>query len=178
MSLKKLSIADVDVASKRVLIRVDFNVPQDKADPSKITNTARIEGALPTIQMCLDKGAKSVVLMSHLGRPDGNVVPKFSLAPVAAALEALIKKPVAMMKDCVGAEAEAACADPAPGSIILLENLRFHVEEEGKGVDAAGNKITADAAAVPRGGGTARGEGTRPNCRLAGEYGLTGQQGS
>ena len=89
MSLKKLSIADVDVASKRVLIRVDFNVPQDKADPSKITNTARIEGALPTIQMCLDKGAKSVVLMSHLGRPDGNVVPKFSLAPVAAALEAL-----------------------------------------------------------------------------------------
>ena len=129
MSLKKLSIADVDVASKRVLIRVDFNVPQDKADPSKITNTARIEGALPTIQMCLDKGAKSVVLMSHLGRPDGNVVPKFSLAPVAAALEALIKKPVAMMKDCVGAEVEAACADPAPGSIILLENLRFHVEE-------------------------------------------------
>ena len=143
MSLKKLSIADVDVASKRVLIRVDFNVPQDKADPSKITNTARIEGALPTIQMCLDKGAKSVVLMSHLGRPDGNVVPKFSLAPVAAALEALIKKPVAMMKDCVGAEVEAACADPAPGSIILLENLRFHVEEEGKGVDAEGNKTKA-----------------------------------
>ena len=143
MSLKKLSIADVDVASKRVLIRVDFNVPQDKADPSKITNTARIEGALPTIQMCLDKGAKSVVLMSHLGRPDGNVVPKFSLAPVAAALEALIKKPVAMMKDCVGAEVEAACADPAPGSIILLENLRFHVEEEGKGVDADGNKTKA-----------------------------------
>ena len=143
MSLKKLSIADVDVASKRVLIRVDFNVPQDKADPSKITNTARIEGALPTIQMCLDKGAKSVVLMSHLGRPDGNVVPKFSLAPVAAALEALIKKPVAMMKDCVGTEVEAACADPAPGSIILLENLRFHVEEEGKGVDAEGNKTKA-----------------------------------
>ena len=143
MSLKKLSIADVDDASKRVLIRVDFNVPQDKADPSKITNTARIEGALPTIQMCLDKGAKSVVLMSHLGRPDGNVVPKFSLAPVAAALEALIKKPVAMMKDCVGAEVEAACADPAPGSIILLENLRFHVEEEGKGVDAEGNKTKA-----------------------------------
>merc|ERR1719163_2774325 len=143
MSLKKLSIADVGVASKRVLIRVDFNVPQDKADPSKITNTARIEGALPTIQMCLDKGAKSVVLMSPLGRPDGNVVPKFSLAPVAAALEALIKKPVTMMKDCVGAEVEAACADPAPGSIILLENLRFHVEEEGKGVDAEGNKTKA-----------------------------------
>ena len=148
MSLKKLSIADVDVASKRVLIRVDFNVPQDKADPSKITNTARIEGALPTIQMCLDKGAKSVVLMSHLGRPDGNVVPKFSLAPVAAALEALIKKPVAMMKDCVGAEVEAACADPAPGSIILLENLRFHVEEEGKGVDASGEKVKAKPESV------------------------------
>ena len=71
MSLDKASINDIDVKDKRVLMRVDFNVPQDKNDPSVITNTARIDGAMPTINYCLEKGAKSVVLMSHLGRPDG-----------------------------------------------------------------------------------------------------------
>jgi len=152
MGLNKLQLSAVDVSSKRVLIRVDFNVPQDKADPSKITNTARIEGALPTIKYCLDKGAKSVVLMSHLGRPDGNKVEKFSMAPVAKALEGLLGKPVTFLPDCVGPEVEAACADPAPGSVILLENLRFHVEEEGKGVTEAGEKVKAsqDATAAFR----------------------------
>ena len=143
MSLNKKKIEDVDVTGKRVLMRVDFNVPQDKKDPTKITNTQRIEGALPTIKGCLDKGAKAVVLMSHLGRPDGQKKPEFSMAPVAKALEELLGKPVTFLTDCVGAEVEAACADPAPGSIILLENLRFHVEEEGKGVDAEGNKTKA-----------------------------------
>jgi len=140
----KLTIDDVDVAGKRIFMRVDFNVPQDKKDPTVITNTQRIDGALPTIKKVLDKGAKSVVLASHLGRPDGSVVEKFSLAPVAKILEEKLGKPVTFCKDCVGAEVEATCADPAAGSVILLENLRFHVEEEGKGVDAEGNKIKAD----------------------------------
>lgn len=148
MSLNKKTITDVALSGQRVLIRVDFNVPQDKADPSKITNTQRIEGALPTIQHCLDQGCKSVVLMSHLGRPDGRRQDKFSLAPVAKALEGLLKKPVQFLSDCAGAEVEAACADPAPGSVILLENLRFHLEEEGKGVAEDGSKVKADPAAV------------------------------
>lgn len=140
----KLKIENVDLSGKRVFMRVDFNVPQDKADPTKITNTQRIDGALPTIKYALEKGAKSVVLASHLGRPDGCVVEKFSLAPVAKIVEEKIGKPVTFLKDCCGAEVEAACADPAPGTVILLENLRFHVEEEGKGVDADGNKLKAD----------------------------------
>jgi len=139
-----MKITDVDVAGKRVFIRVDFNVPQDKADPTKITNTQRIDGALPTIKYCLDNGCKSVVLASHLGRPDGCVVPKFSLAPVAKIVEEKIGRPVTFCSDCCGADVEVTCADPAMGSVILLENLRYHVEEEGKGVDADGNKIKAD----------------------------------
>ena len=79
--------------------------------------------------------------MSHLGRPDGHVVPKDSLGPVAVKLEELLGSKVTFLKDCVGAEIEAACADPASGSVILLENLRFHVEEEGKGEDETGKKV-------------------------------------
>merc|ERR1712232_1097824 len=135
---------DVDVSDKRVFMRVDFNVPQDKKDPTIITNTQRIDGALPTIKSVLEKGAKSVVLASHLGRPDGCVVEKYSLAPVAKILTEKLGKEVTMCKDCCGEEVEGICADPAPGSVILLENVRFHVEEEGKGVDADGNKIKAD----------------------------------
>jgi phosphoglycerate kinase len=148
MALNKLKIDAVDVASKRIFIRVDFNVPQDKKDPSIITNTQRIDAALPTIKYCLEKGAKSVVLCSHLGRPDGCVVEKYSLAPVAKCLEGKLGKPVTMLKDSCGAEVEAACADPAAGSVILLENIRYHVEEEGKGVDKDGNKIKADKEAT------------------------------
>ena len=148
MSLAKKQLKDVDVAGKRVLIRVDFNVPQDKKDPNVITNTQRIDGAMPTINYCLEKGAKAVILMSHLGRPDGTPNPKYSLAPVAKALEGIVKKPVTFLSGCVGAEVEAACADPPAGSVILLENLRFHVEEEGKGVDANGEKIKADKEAT------------------------------
>merc|ERR1719387_758867 len=149
-TLNKLRIDSVDVKDKRVFIRVDFNVPQDKEDPNIITNTQRIDGALPTIQYCLDQGAKSVVLASHLGRPDGNAVEKFSLAPVAKCLEGKLGKPVLFLKDSCGAEVEAACADPASGSVILLENVRFNIEEEGKGVDKDGNKIKADKDATAK----------------------------
>jgi phosphoglycerate kinase len=142
--MKKVALSSLDVTDKRVLIRVDFNVPQDKKDPSVITNTARIDGAMPTINYCIEKGAKSVVLMSHLGRPDGSAKPEFSMAPVAVALEKIAGKKVTFLQNCVGDEVEAACPDPAKGSIILLENLRYHVEEEGKGVDADGNKVKAD----------------------------------
>eukprot|EP00316_Scyphosphaera_apsteinii_P008785 CAMPEP_0119299432 /NCGR_PEP_ID=MMETSP1333-20130426/1499_1 /TAXON_ID=418940 /ORGANISM="Scyphosphaera apsteinii, Strain RCC1455" /LENGTH=473 /DNA_ID=CAMNT_0007300855 /DNA_START=32 /DNA_END=1453 /DNA_ORIENTATION=- len=146
--LNKLQLKDVDVSGKRVLIRVDFNVPQDKKDPTVITNTARIDGAMPTIKYCLDKGAKSVVLMSHLGRPDGTANMKYSMAPVAKCLETIMSKPVTFLSDCCGSEAEKACADPPPGSVILLENLRFKLEEEGKGVAADGSKVKADKAKV------------------------------
>lgn len=125
-------------------MRVDFNVPQDKKDPSVITNTQRIDAALPTIKYVLEKGCKSVVLCSHLGRPDGNVNPKFSLAPVAKCLEGKLSKPINFLSDCCGPEVEAACANPDQGSIILLENLRYHIEEEGKGVAPDGAKMKAD----------------------------------
>ncbi|KAM4696864.1 phosphoglycerate kinase [Rhinophrynus dorsalis] len=147
MSLSnKLNLDKVDVKGKRVVMRVDFNVPMKN---NQITNNQRIKAAIPSIQHCIDHGAKSVVLMSHLGRPDGVPMPdKYSLAPVAEELKVLMKREIVFLKDCVGAEVEAACADPAPGTVLLLENLRFHVEEEGKGKDAAGNKIKADAAQV------------------------------
>jgi phosphoglycerate kinase len=140
----KLKIENVDVKDKRVFIRVDFNVPQDKKDPSIITNTARIDGALPTIKGVLEKGAKSVVLASHMGRPNGNVDDKFSMAPVAKILEEKLGKKVTLLKSCSGSEVESACADPETGSVILMENLRWNIEEEGKGADADGNKIKAD----------------------------------
>lgn len=133
LSLKKQSIVNLDVKGKRVLMRVDFNVPQDKT--GAITNTQRIVGAMPTIQLALEKGAKAVILMSHLGRPDGRPNKSMTLKPVADKLGELMGKPVTFLADCVGAEVEAACADPAEGSIIVLENLRWHVEEEGKGIE-------------------------------------------
>merc|ERR1719189_2756795 len=97
--------------------------------------------------MVLEKGAKSVVLASHLGRPDGCVVDKFSMAPVAKIVEEKLGRPVMFCSSVLGAETAAVTADPATGTVILLENLRFNVEEEGKGVDADGNKIKADATA-------------------------------
>lgn len=133
LSFKKQSIVNLDVKGKRVLMRVDFNVPQDKT--GAITNTQRIVGAMPTIQLALEKGAKAVILMSHLGRPDGRPNKSMTLKPVADKLGELMGKPVTFLADCVGAEVEAACADPAEGSIIVLENLRWHVEEEGKGIE-------------------------------------------
>ena len=133
MSFNKLSIADIDLSGKRVLMRVDFNVPMMDG---KITNPARIAAAVPTIELALERGG-SVVLMSHLGRPKGQPTPEFSLKPVAAELEKLLGRPVKFLENCVGAETEAACADLKAGDVVLLENLRFHAEEEGKGADEA-----------------------------------------
>uniref|UniRef100_A0A0A9YUG7 Phosphoglycerate kinase n=1 Tax=Lygus hesperus TaxID=30085 RepID=A0A0A9YUG7_LYGHE len=141
MALNKLAIDALSLANKRVLMRVDFNVPMKEG---KITNNQRIVAALDSVKYALDKGAKSVVLMSHLGRPDGSVNLKYSLKPVADELKTLLNREILFLPDCVGAEVEKACEAPADGSVILLENLRFHVEEEGKGVDAAGQKVKAD----------------------------------
>ncbi|XP_046380403.2 phosphoglycerate kinase 1-like [Haliotis rufescens] len=145
MALNKLGIDKIDVKGKRVLMRVDFNVPLKDGN---ITNNQRIVAALPTIKSALENGAKSVVLMSHLGRPDGQRNEKYSLTPVAKELETLLGKSITFLSDCVGSEVEAACANPADGSIILLENLRFHIEEEGKGVDSEGKKVKAEKGAV------------------------------
>jgi phosphoglycerate kinase len=144
MSFK--STRDLNLTGKRALIRVDFNVPQDKATGA-ITNNQRISAAVPTIRYALDHGA-SVILMSHLGRPDGQRIPKYSLKPVAAELGKLLGRPVTFLADCVGPAVEAACASPAPGSVILLENLRFHIEEEGKVKLEDGTSKKADPAAV------------------------------
>ncbi len=144
------SIRDLSLSGKRVFIRVDFNVPQDKATGA-ITNNARIAAALPTIKYALEQGA-AVVLASHLGRPDGKKSAKFSLRPVAAELEKLLGKPVTFLDDCVGPAVEAACAKLAPGTVVLLENLRFHLEEEGKvkekQADGTEKSIKADPQAV------------------------------
>lgn len=126
--------------------QVDFNVPLD-AD-KKVTNPQRIVGAIPTIKYAIDHGAKSVILMSHLGRPDGKVNPKFSLKPVVPELEKLLGRSVTFAPDCVGPEVEEIVNKADNGGVVLLENLRFHIEEEGKGVDADGNKIKADKAKV------------------------------
>ncbi|KAI9899803.1 hypothetical protein N3K66_006264 [Trichothecium roseum] len=147
MSLSsKLSITDVDVKGKRVLIRVDFNVPLD--ENKKITNNQRIVGALPTIKHAIDNGAKSVILMSHLGRPNGSPNPKYSLQPVVSELESLLGKSVTFAPDCVGPEVEAIVNKADNGSVVLLENLRFHIEEEGSAKDKDGNKTKADKAKV------------------------------
>lgn len=142
------SIRELDLTGKRVLIRVDFNVPQEKATGA-ITNNQRIVAALPTIRFALEKGA-SVVLMSHLGRPDGQKIAKFSLRPVAAELEKLLGRPVKFLDDCVGPAVEAACAPGAlkPGEVVLLENLRFHIEEETKVKLEDGSKKAADKADI------------------------------
>jgi len=147
MALQKLAIDQLELEGKRIFMRCDFNVPQDKST-GEITNNARIVAAVPSIKYALEKKVKSVVLCSHLGRPDGNRNEKFTLKPVADELQKLLGQDVMFLNDCVGPDIETACADPAPGSVILLENLRFHIEEEGKGVDKDGNKIKAELSKV------------------------------
>src|SRR6266567_9636391 len=124
--MSKLSIRDLDLKGRRVFIRVDFNVPLAPGG-QEITSDKRIKASLPTIQYALDHGA-GVVLASHLGRPKGKPNPEMSLKPVAARLQELLGRPVAMAPDCVGPQVEAML--PAPGGVLLLENLRFHGEEE------------------------------------------------
>ena len=99
---------------------------------------------MPSINFCLEHGAKSVVLMSHLGRPDGVRKPEFSMKPVLPALEDLVKRKVQFLDDCVGSDVERVCGSASNGQVILLENLRFHLAEEGKGINPAGEKIKAD----------------------------------
>jgi phosphoglycerate kinase len=140
------TIRDLDLTGKRVLMRVDFNVPQDKTTGA-ITNTQRIAAALPSIKYALEKGA-SVVLMSHLGRPDGQKIAKFSLKPVATELEKLLGSPVGFATDCIGPAVETQATALKPGQVLLLENLRFYIEEEGKVKQEDGSSKKADAAAV------------------------------
>jgi len=122
----KLVVDQVDVTGKRVFLRADFNVPLDGA---RVTDDTRITAVLPTLSSCLDRGA-SVVLASHLGRPKGKPDPKYSLRPVAARLEALLGRPVPLLPDCVGPEVEERARGLQAGEVVLLENLRYHPEEE------------------------------------------------
>jgi phosphoglycerate kinase len=122
----KKTIEDVDVKGKRVLVRVDFNVP---IEDGKIGDDTRIQAALPTIKYLLDHGA-AVILMSHLGRPKGEPNPELSLRPVAEYLDELLDQPVKFAEDCLGSKAEQAAQELQPGQVLLLENTRFHPEEK------------------------------------------------
>ena len=125
--MNKLSIRDLDLGGRRLFIRVDFNLPLDES--GGVADSARIQASLPTIRYALSRRAR-VVLASHLGRPRGQFDPRLSLKPVAAALEAAIGRPVRMARDCVGEAVEKQSVRLQPGQILLLENLRFHPEEE------------------------------------------------
>jgi len=126
--MKKLNILDLQLKGKRVLVRVDFNVPQDKKTGA-IKDDSRIVGALPTIKYLIEQGAK-VVLMSHLGRPEGQVNMQFTLKPVADRLTELLKRPIQFTSDCVGPKTLKMSQGLKDGEVLLLENLRFHAEEE------------------------------------------------
>jgi phosphoglycerate kinase len=132
--MNKKTIRDIDVAGKRVLVRVDLNVPLDKA--GNVTDDTRIRAALPTIQYLCDKGAR-VILCSHLGRPKGKVADEFRLTPVAKRLSELLGMPVVKTDDCIGPEVEKTVAAMQPGDVVLLENLRFYAEEEANAPDFA-----------------------------------------
>ena len=125
--MDKKTIEKVDLKGKRVFIRADFNVPLD--ENGNITDDTRIRSTLPTINYALDAGAK-VILASHLGRPKGKPNAKYSLAPVALRLNRLLNKEVKFAKDCIGPDVEHLVQGMRPGDVLLLENLRFHAEEE------------------------------------------------
>ena len=125
--MAKMTIKDVDVAGKHVIVRVDFNVPLD--DTQQITSDQRIQAALPTIEYLIEHNA-AVILLSHLGRPKGRRVAEMSLRPAAQRLSELIRQEVQLAPDCVGPEVERMARDLQPGQVLMLENLRFHAEEE------------------------------------------------
>jgi len=127
MSFYKKTIRDIDLNGKRVLLRADYNVPLD--DKGEITDDYRLQQSLPTVQFLLDHGA-SVIACSHLGRPDGKSDPKYSLMPVAKRLKELLNRDVEFVPDCVGERAQKAASMVQPGQVVLLENLRYHAEEE------------------------------------------------
>ncbi len=124
--MPKLVVDQLDLSGKRVFLRADFNVPLEGA---RVIDDTRITAVLPTLRCCLEKGA-SLVLASHLGRPKGKPDPKYSLRPVAERLEARLSRPVALLADCVGPEVEERARALQPGEVVLLENLRYHTEEE------------------------------------------------
>lgn len=125
--MNKQTVRDVSFAGKRVLVRVDFNVP---LDGQTVTDDTRVRAAVPTIKYILDQKPKVVLLMSHLGRPKDGPDPKYSMAPVAPVLQAHLGAPVTFVDDCVGPKVEAAVAAAAPGAVLLLENTRFYKGEE------------------------------------------------
>ena len=127
MSFNKKTIKDIDVAGKKVLVRADYNVPLN--DKGEITDDYRVQQSVPTVRYLLDHGA-AVILCSHLGRPDGKPNPAYSLFPVAKSLGKLLGTEVEFAPDCVGERAEKAAQNLQPGQVLLLENLRFHPEEE------------------------------------------------
>ncbi|MBI4355581.1 MAG: phosphoglycerate kinase [Candidatus Omnitrophica bacterium] len=120
------TIRNIALEGRRVLMRVDFNVP---LDGTRITDDTRIRASVPTIQYALQHNAR-VILMSHLGRPDGRIVESLRLEPVAARLSDFLGRPVQALRECVGAEVQTAVQQMRPGQVMLLENLRFHPEEE------------------------------------------------
>ena len=139
--MPKLSIRDLDVSNRRVLVRVDFNVPTEEKDGRvRITDDTRIRETLPTIQYLVGRRAK-VVLMAHFGRPKGRAVPKYSLEPVAERLAELLEVPVQFSPECVGEGVERRVDALEPGDVLLLENMRFHAGEEGN--DAAFSQALA-----------------------------------
>jgi phosphoglycerate kinase len=129
--MSKLSIRDLELSGKRVFIRVDFNVP---LDGGRVSDDTRIRETLPTLRLAIERGAR-LVLASHLGRPKGKVDPKYSLAPVAAKLSEMLGKPVAFASDCVGTDAEAKSKALRNGEVLLLENVRYHPQEEANDVE-------------------------------------------
>lgn len=142
----KKSIKDIDIKGKKVIMRVDFNVPLDKETNSKITDTTRVDAAMPTIEYILSQGA-CLILMSHLGRPKGEVNPKYSLKPVYEYLKTkLPNNKVNFANDCIGDEVKKQSSELKVGDVLLLENLRYHSEEEKN--DANFSKQLADLADV------------------------------
>jgi len=133
--MKYKTIDDIDVTNKRVFLRVDFNVPLTKEAPYTITDDTRIRAALPTIKALVKKGARLIVA-SHLGRPKGAPEEKYSLRPVFEHLKTLVQSNVIFANDCIGPDVEKLAEVLKPGEILLLENLRFHAEEEKKLVEA------------------------------------------
>jgi len=131
--MNKKTVRDVDVQGKRVLVRVDFNVPLAEG---KVADDTRIRAALPTIRYLIDQGAR-VILMSHLGRPKGQVKEELRMAPVAARLSELLGQPVLTADDCIGPQVQALVKELKPGQVLLLENTRFHPEERKNDPDFA-----------------------------------------
>ena len=125
--MEKKTLCDLELNGKKALVRVDYNVPMDAE--GNITDDTRITASLDTLRYLLEHGA-AVILMAHLGRPKGEVNKKYSLEPVAAYLSKLLDMPVAFAHDCIGEEAEKMAAALKPGEVLMLENLRFHKEEE------------------------------------------------